>query len=263
MAASLNDPCFWSGFAAYQKLAHRFTAFYAERAWTQAELEPGARVLDIAAGTGALALAAAKAGAQVLATDFSPGMVDAVRSHGLTNVEAAVMDGQALDLPDASFDAAFSMFGIMLFPDWRAGLAEMARVLRPGGLGCVGTWKEPAGAAANLLLARLCAALFPEIPQPAPIEGMNALRDPGRFAAELESVGLTDISIGEVSTDYPFDAETLADPNLFQFSPLWPELDGARRKAVLAALHAGLEAQGGLLPVPSPALIGMGRKRSG
>lgn len=49
----------------------------------------------------------------------------------------------------------------------------------------------------------------------------------------------------------------------FQFSPLWPALDGRQREAVLVALHAALEARGGVLPVPSPALIGTGRKPAG
>ncbi len=62
--------------------------------------------------------------ARVLAIDFSPGMVRHVLSYGLPNLEARQMDGQALDLLDASFDAAFSNFGVMPFPDWRAGLAE-------------------------------------------------------------------------------------------------------------------------------------------
>jgi ubiquinone/menaquinone biosynthesis C-methylase UbiE len=91
----------------------------------------------MATGTGALALAAARTGAQVLATDFSPGMVACVAAAGLPNVEARVMDGQALDLPDARFDAAFSIFGVIMFPDWRKGLAEMRRVTKPGGYGAV------------------------------------------------------------------------------------------------------------------------------
>jgi SAM-dependent methyltransferase len=49
------------------------------------------------------------------------------------------MDGQALDLPDAAFDAVFSIFGVIMFPDWRKGLAEMARVTRPGGT----AWSRP------------------------------------------------------------------------------------------------------------------------
>jgi ubiquinone/menaquinone biosynthesis C-methylase UbiE len=110
-------------------------------------------VLDVTAGAGALVRCAAEADAQVLATDFSRSMVACIGAMGLPGVEARMMDGQALDLPDGSFDAAFSMFGVMLFPDWRRGLAEMARVLKPGGIAYIGTWENPAGAAANLLLA--------------------------------------------------------------------------------------------------------------
>jgi len=99
------------------------------------------RVLDVAAGTGALALAAARTGAQVLATDFSPGMVDRIAAYGLPNVETRVMDGQALALADATFDAVFSIFGVIMFPDWRKGLAEMARVTRNGGgVVCACVW---------------------------------------------------------------------------------------------------------------------------
>src|SRR5579875_2291354 len=72
-------------------------------------LRAGERFLDVAAGTGALALAAAVRGAEVLATDFAPGMVDLL-SHRLADAgvrgEARRMDGQALELPDDAFDAA-------------------------------------------------------------------------------------------------------------------------------------------------------------
>ncbi len=118
----MDDPKFWDGFAQYETVAHSFTTLFAKRALEEAELPDGAHVLDVATGTGALAVAAARAGARVLAIDFSPGMVRRVQSYALPNLEARQMDGQALDLPDASFDAAFSNFGVMLFPDWRAGL---------------------------------------------------------------------------------------------------------------------------------------------
>jgi ubiquinone/menaquinone biosynthesis C-methylase UbiE len=261
MSLNLNDASFWDDLSDYQKLAHAFTSTYAEAAWQAAAVPKGATVLDIACGAGALALVAAREGAQVLATDFSPGMVAAVLSHGLANLDALVMDGQALDLPDACFDAAFSVFGIMLFPDWRRGLAEMARVVRPGGLGCVASWKHPSGAASNLLLADRVAALFPDIAQPAPVEGMNHFRDPARFEAALVGAGFADIRIVETSSDYLVEAAALDDPaRLFQFSPVWSALDDDRRATVLASIRGSVESAGGTLPIPSPALIAMGRR---
>jgi ubiquinone/menaquinone biosynthesis C-methylase UbiE len=261
MSLNLNDASFWDDLSDYQKLAHAFTSTYAAAAWQAAAVPKGATVLDIACGAGALALVAAREGAQVLATDFSPGMVAAVLTHGLANLDALVMDGQALDLPDACFDAAFSIFGIMLFPDWRRGLAEMARVVRPGGLGCVASWKHPSGAASNLLLADRVAALFPDIAQPAPVEGMNEFRDPARFEAALVGSGFADIRIVETSSDYLVEAAALADPaRLFQFSPVWAVLDEDQRAALLASIRTSVEDAGGVLPVPSAALIAIGRR---
>ena len=91
----------------------------------------------MAAGTGALSVAAARRGASVLAVDSSTGMMaylaERATREGLADLDTRVMDGQKSDLPDASFDLACSAFGVMLFPDHRAGLAEMRRVLAPGG----------------------------------------------------------------------------------------------------------------------------------
>jgi ubiquinone/menaquinone biosynthesis C-methylase UbiE len=261
MSVNFNDASFWDGNADYQSAAHDFTSIYARRAWELAALPRDATVLDIAAGAGALALIAARAGNPVLATDFSAGMIDSVLAHHLPNLAARVMDGQALDLPDASFDAAFSMFGIMLFPDWRKGLAEMARVVRPGGLGSVGTWKHTAGAASNLLLANRVGEIFPAIEIPTPVTGMNEWREPDRFRAAMMTVGFTDVTIDEASNDYPIDQATLAEPaRLFQFSPVWPMLDEGQRAVVLESIQASIEASGGVLAVPSVALIATARR---
>ena len=102
----------------------------------RAGLSPGMRFLDVAAGSGALSIPAARLGARVLATDLSPAMLELLerraRDEGLS-IETRVMDGHALDLDDDSFDLAGSQFGVMLFPDMPKGIAEMARVVRPGG----------------------------------------------------------------------------------------------------------------------------------
>lgn len=256
-----HTAAFWDSNAFYLKVVHQFTSLYSESAWKLAALPSGVKVLDIGAGSGALTLIAARDGAQVLSTDFSPGMVASVEAHHLPNVEAKVMDGQALDLPDGSFDAAFSMFGIMLFPDWQKGIAEMARVLRSGGLGCIGTWGAPTGAATNLLLAQRVNQLFPSIEIPCPVLGMNELMHADRFHAAMAAVGFVDIVIEQVSHDFVIDAELFADPALFfKYSPLSSILDEAQKTAVLDSIKASMEANGGTLPVPSLALIGIGRK---
>src|SRR3970282_2172858 len=83
----------------------------------RSELRSGMRFLDVAAGSGALSIPAARLGAQVLATDQSPVMLELLRARahkeGLT-VETHVMDGHALELPDNSFDVVGSQFGVML-----------------------------------------------------------------------------------------------------------------------------------------------------
>lgn len=100
-------------------------------------LLPGTRLLDVAAGSGALSIPAARAGAAVLATDLAPAMIEHLdaraRAEGLSTVQGRVMDGQALDLGDDTFDVAASVNGVSLFPDMARGLAELVRVTRPGG----------------------------------------------------------------------------------------------------------------------------------
>lgn len=239
----------------YESTAHPFTARYAEFALSRVPLTPDSRVLDVAAGTGALALAAARRGAEVLATDFSPGMVARIAAAGLANVEARVMDGQALDLPDGVFDAVFSIFGVIMFPDWRKGLAEMARVTRPGGLGVVATWQKR-GAATFLLLGEIREKLFPGRPGMAMPEGVQAMGNPTDFAAALVAAGYRDPRIETVVYDFDFEVAGLDEPDrLFGLSPDWIDLDEGEKKAVVAEVRrrAGDRA---ILPVPSTALIG-------
>ena len=112
------------------------------------DLRPGERVIDVAAGTGAFSLLAAQAGAEVLATDFAPGMIARLRERlgaaQLSGIRAEVMDGQSLEVPDATFDVSVSVLGLIFFPDIGRGLAELRRVLRMGGRSAVVCWGDPA-----------------------------------------------------------------------------------------------------------------------
>jgi demethylmenaquinone methyltransferase/2-methoxy-6-polyprenyl-1,4-benzoquinol methylase len=107
-----------------------------DRAWRRLAVEevvqPGFRVLDACCGTGDLAIAAEREGGIVTGLDFSPAMLERARrkSGTVTWVEGDVL---ALPFLDGSFDAATVGFGVRNVADLEAGVAELARVLRPGG----------------------------------------------------------------------------------------------------------------------------------
>jgi SAM-dependent methyltransferase len=106
-----------------------------------ARIGPGSSVLDIAAGAGDQTLQVAervgKQGGYVLATDIAPNILEYAaqnaRNAGHVNVRTAVMDGEALDLPEGTFDAAISRVGLIYLPDQQKALEGMKRALKPGG----------------------------------------------------------------------------------------------------------------------------------
>jgi demethylmenaquinone methyltransferase/2-methoxy-6-polyprenyl-1,4-benzoquinol methylase len=92
---------------------------------------PG-RALDVATGTGDLAIELASRGAEVVGVDFSEGMLEIARKKA-PQIQFRTGNALALDFPDNEFDAATVGFGARNFDDLDRGLAEMARVVRPGG----------------------------------------------------------------------------------------------------------------------------------
>ena len=105
-----------------------------------ARIQPGHRILDVAAGAGEPAVsAAARVGPDgyVLATDISEGIValalQVARERGLKQIETLAMDGEKLDLPDASFDAVVCRLGLMYMPHPVTALREWRRALKTGG----------------------------------------------------------------------------------------------------------------------------------
>jgi demethylmenaquinone methyltransferase / 2-methoxy-6-polyprenyl-1,4-benzoquinol methylase len=112
-----------------------------DRRWrrlaAEAAVRPGDRVLDACCGTGDLALADERAGGRVTGLDFSERMLERARQKS-TSVEWVLGDARSLPFEDSAFDSATVGFGIRNVPDLEAGLAELARVLRPGGrLACL------------------------------------------------------------------------------------------------------------------------------
>jgi demethylmenaquinone methyltransferase/2-methoxy-6-polyprenyl-1,4-benzoquinol methylase len=102
------------------------------RAVDLAEIGPGSKVLDVATGTGDLAIEAASRGADVIGSDFSEGMLERarVKAPAITFEQG---DALGLTYADDTFDAATVGFGARNFADLEQGLREMTRVVRPGG----------------------------------------------------------------------------------------------------------------------------------
>jgi ubiquinone/menaquinone biosynthesis C-methylase UbiE len=155
---------------------------------------PSARVLDVATGPGTLAVRLAGRVTSVVAIDFAEAMIARLKAHlvheGIDNVEALVMDGQALSFEDESFDAAASLFGVFMFADRPRALRELFRVLRPGGRVLVTSWMPPdvntmIGAGMTALRAAL-----PDLPRPA---GPLPTQQPSVCAAELAAAGFREV----------------------------------------------------------------------
>jgi SAM-dependent methyltransferase len=121
----------------YDELVTPTHLWLGAEALARAGVHPGTRFLDVACGSGGLSIPAARLGAHVTATDLSPVMIQRLearaRQEGLSNLEARVMDGHALDLENDTFDVSGSQFGVMSFPDLPRALGELVRVTRPGG----------------------------------------------------------------------------------------------------------------------------------
>lgn len=107
-------------------------------------ISSGERVLDVGTGTGVVAITAARAGAQVTGLDLTPALLDQARENArIAQVEQVVWtegDAENLPYPEASFDVVVSQFGHMFAPRPDVAVAQMRRVLKPGGRIAFATW---------------------------------------------------------------------------------------------------------------------------
>jgi SAM-dependent methyltransferase len=129
---------------------------------------PGERLLDAATGTGAVAILAARRGADVVGQDLAPVLIDTARERAAeegATVEFEVGDAEAMTYDDASFDIVTSTCGVMFAPDHPAVAAELARVTKPGGRLALACWTPEGG------LGQMFRMMGPFLPPPAPGAG--------------------------------------------------------------------------------------------
>src|ERR687890_463425 len=174
-------------------LHHRWRS----RAADLARVGPGTRALDVATGTGDLAVALAARGGDVVGSDFSEGMLARARTKapGLTWEQA---DAMALPYADDEFDAATVGFGARNFGDLAQGLREMVRVVKPGGrvvvLEITTPQKPPLSTFFSLWFDRVVPLLgrFDEAYTYLPAS-VKRFPDAPALAGEMASVGLVDV----------------------------------------------------------------------
>lgn len=185
----------------------------------------GSRVLDLGAGTGdQTLLAAQRVGptGTVMATDISSSMLDlareAAQAADLVNVQTQVMDAQDLKLESGSFDAVMASFSLQFVPDVQRALAEVLRVLKPGGRFVAVVFsaleRNAFRAAPQAIASRLAGRSFPE-----PGPGQWALNDPATLMSELQRAGFRAVDVRAVPFVYRFASLADALRNLRETQP--------------------------------------------
>jgi SAM-dependent methyltransferase len=160
---------------------------------------PGARVLDVGAGTGALTAVLARAGARVTAVDLSPTAVSIARRFVSETLPAAahrpaaaVMSADRLGLAAAQFDAAVLLKTLWVLPARGPALAEIRRVLTPGGRIVAQTWGDPARCSMLMTGCEALADVVPGFELPEQACGAFDLT-PARLAHDLTAAGFREV----------------------------------------------------------------------
>ena len=188
--------------AGYDNPAARFFPFCADRLISQLKPARGSRILDVATGTGVVAMAAMQAvgcEGRVMAIDLAEGMLDRLQEKidkfGIPNIDLHVMDAAALEFRREYFDHVVCSYGIFFLPDMSVGLREWARVTKPGGRILFTVFGKQAFQPMMELFIRRIKNFGVDAPdKDAPFAAMR-LADPERCRDLLSGAGLKDIEV--------------------------------------------------------------------
>lgn len=224
---------------------------------------PGDRWLDVATGTGEIAVPVAGRGAEVTAQDLAPNLIEAARDRAAgagVEVTFEVGDAERLPYPDASFDVVSSAFGVMFCPDQRAAAAELARVTRPGGTLALLNWHPARG------VAEFFKVMAPYMPSPPEGAGSPfAWGDRDRLGELLGDAFELRFEDGDCPQPGG-SAEEIWELFMSSYGPtkaLADSLDDERREALRSDWVAYFErfANGGGVSQPRPYVLVVGRRR--
>ncbi len=202
----------------YDRVGPRFFSYFGHRLVELARIPSGADVLDVATGRGAVLVPAAKAvGARghVTGTDLSEAMVretaEEIGRLGRGNVRVCQMDAEYLLLPDESFDCVLCGFAIFFFPRLERALAEMRRVLRPGGRIALTTWDRSFDEQWQWFHELVKAHLPPEAEMEQTPESRALpspeLDKPEGLEGAMKAAGFTDVHVVSEAADFIYPSD--------------------------------------------------------
>lgn len=202
-----------TGWRRWSDLIDEAASGISERLVEMAGVEPGSRVLDVAAGYGEPALTAARAaGAEgsVLATDISVEMIafgrERAAATGLENIEFVQSDAASLDFPAASFDAALSRFGIIFEPDAETAAARIRSFLEPGGRMAISSWGSPDRVPFLAIPMRTAMQRLQVSPPPPGTPGPLSRPTPQALGGLLEAAGFSDVEVEEAEVTFEWQS---------------------------------------------------------
>jgi ubiquinone/menaquinone biosynthesis C-methylase UbiE len=233
-----------------------------------AELQPGERVLDVACGTGIVARQAAEkvgSSGSVTAVDLAPDMIDVAKSLPAptgAHIEWHVADAEALPLDDSSFDVVLSQMGLQFMGDKAKAVAELGRVLAPGGRILINT-PGAIQPVFEILEKAIIDRISPDLA--GFVRAVFSMHDPEEHASLLKKAGLKEISSSAsiVGLRLPPPADLLWEyVNLTPMAPFVAQAPKSAQEALERQVVEDLEpfVVNGKVPVDQPIVTATGRK---
>jgi SAM-dependent methyltransferase len=202
-----------TGWRRWSELIDKAASGISERLVELAEVGPGSRVLDVAAGYGEPSLTAArKAGAEgsVVATDISAQMIafgrDRAAAAGLENIEFVESDAASLEFPEASFDAALSRWGIIFEPDGEVAAGRIRGFLKPGRRMAISSWGPPERVPFLAIPMRTAMQRLQVPPPPPGTPGPLSRPTLDALGGLLEGGGFSDVEVEEADVTFEWES---------------------------------------------------------